>query len=141
MTVLPLERRSALLAKIGRELHPEVWELRMVGYRMLVVPEPAGETYKGLIHKPRSAQEREALEMGAGYVIAVGPLVGSDERANGLAGAVGLSHPADLLGARVLYRAYAGTNLRTNEEDAEFGGKFSLTVLTDRDILAWSPGV
>jgi hypothetical protein len=71
--------------------------------------------------------------MGSGWVVSVGPLVGR----TGAPHPVGVlcRHPSDLLGRLVLYQMYAGTNLRTSQEDTEFGGQFSLVVLTDRDIL------
>jgi co-chaperonin GroES (HSP10) len=133
---LPPERRAALHAKLGRELSPEVYDLILTGHRVLVVPEPVSERTKGLLYKPRSAIEREQLEMGAGWVIAVGPLAGQ----LGAPHPVGAhcDHPADLLGRRVLFKAYSGVNLRTSEEDTEFGGQYALLVLTDRDLLTLS---
>lgn len=131
-------RRNALHAALGRTLPDEVWELHLTGFRILVAPEPVGERHKGLLWKPRSAVERESLAMGAGWVIAVGPEVGSTPQAPP-AGALNCPHPVDILGAKVVFRAYSGANLKTSEEDTEFGGQFSLLVLTDRDILAWRP--
>lgn len=140
--VLPVERREALAKAIGYEIPAEVWELRIVGYRLVVVPEPVSErTEGGVLWKPRSAIEAEQLAMGAGYIVSVGPLVGSDEHL-GPAGALGLALPEDILGARVIFRQYSGAVLKTSQADTEFGGgQRSLLILTDRDVLAWRPGV
>jgi len=131
--------RKRLAEKLGRELSPEIWEHQLAGHRVLIVPEPVAERTKGLLYKPRSAVEREQMEMGAGWVIAVGPLVG----APGAPHPVGVccDDPRDLLGRHVLYRSFSGVNLKTSEEDHEFGGQFALIVLTDRDILAVGDGL
>jgi len=131
-------RRDALHAALGRALPPEVWELELTGFRILVAPEPVSERHKGLLYKPRSAVERESLAMGAGWVIGVGPEVGSTPQAPP-AGALRLATPGAILGAKVIFKSYTGANLKTSEEDTEFGGQFSLLILTDRDILAWRP--
>jgi len=119
--------------QLGRDLPPEVYRDSMTGHRILVAPKPVSERWGGMLFKPRSAQEREQAEMGVGWVVSVGPLVG----AAGAPHPTGVltRHPADLLGRQVIYQQYAGTNIKTNEEDTEFGGKFSLLVLTDRDVL------
>lgn len=70
-------RRDALHQALGRTLPDEVWDLRLVGFRILVAPEPVVDRHKGLLYKPRSAVEREQLAMGAGWIIGVGPEVGS----------------------------------------------------------------
>lgn len=134
----PGRRRAALDLILGRKLPDEVWEQQLTGHRLLVVPEPVSERVAGgLLWKPRSVQQREKLEMGAGYVIAVGPCVGQP----GAPHPVGVLcvQPTDMLGTHVLFKQYSGTNLRISDEDTEFEG--NLIVLTDRDILAWSEGV
>lgn len=135
-------RRDALHQALGRTLPDEVWDLRLVGFRILVAPEPVVDRHKGLLYKPRSAVEREQLAMGAGWIIGIGPEVGSTPKAPP-AGALhfpeGSRLEAIILGAKAIFRAYSGANLRTSEEDTEFGGQFSLLILTDRDILAWRP--
>ena len=138
-TVLPPgHRRDALEKLLGRVLPEEVWAQNPTGHRLLVVPEPVSERVAGgLLWKPRSVQKRQELEMGAGWVLAAGPLVGSP----------GAPHPAGLLcaapahslGLHVIFRQYSGTNLRISDEDTEFEG--NLIMLTDRDVLSWSPGV
>lgn len=137
--VLPFGlRRAALAILLKRDLPAEVWEQQLTGHRVLVVPEPVSEQMAGgLLYKPRSVQKRQELEMGAGWVIAVGPCVGQP----GAPHPVGVlcTEPAALLGAHVLFKQYSGTNLRISDEDTEFEG--NLIVLTDRDLLAWTPGV
>lgn len=132
--VLTKDRHDALAERLGRTLSDEVWSYAMTGHRVLIVPEPVSERHKGLLYKPRSAVDREELEMGAGYVISVGPCVGQP----GAPHPVGVlcEHPSELLGRRVLYRQHSGTIIKTTEEDTEFGGQFALIVLTDRDLLA-----
>jgi hypothetical protein len=150
--VLPPERRPALHEKLGRDLGPEVWDLHMTGHRLLIAPEPVSDRMgSGLLYKVRSQKDREALEMGAGWIIGAGPLAGfMGEGAGAQAYPVGLllrrgtedpTSPGVLLGLHVLYRQYSGINLKTNAEDAEFGGTHSLIVLPTRDILAWELGV
>lgn len=134
----PGPRRQALAKLLGRDLPDEVWAQQLTGHRMLVVPEPVSERVAGgLLWKPRSVQKRQELEMGAGWVISAGPLVGQP----GSPHPVGLvcATPSHSLGIHVLFKQYSGTNLRIAEEDTEFEG--NLIVLTDRDLLAWTPGV
>ncbi len=131
-------RRSALALLLGRSLPDDVWDQQLTGHRLLVVPEAVSEKLAGgLLWKPRSVQKRQELEIGAGFVIAVGPCAGQV----GAPHPVGVlcAHPTDLLGTHVLFKQYSGTNLRISEEDSEFEGL--LLVLTDRDLLSWSPGV
>jgi len=128
---LSLPLRERLARRIGRELPPEVWAYHPQGFRLLVAPEPVSERV-GLLWKPRTTIDRQKLQAGAGWVIAVGPLVGSG--GNTLAGSVLCPHPSVLLGHHVLFKMYSGTDLRISEEEEEFSG--SLLMLTDRDILA-----
>jgi co-chaperonin GroES (HSP10) len=134
--VLSVSGIAELEKRIGRSLPPELWTRHLTGHRILVVPEPVSERTRGLLYKPRSAIEREQLEMGAGWVVAVGPLVGQE----GAPHPVGVlcSHPTSLLGRHVLFRQYSGVNLKTSQEDTEFGGPYALIVLTDRDVLSVS---
>jgi len=131
--------RKRLHERIGRELPSEVWEHSPVGHRLLIVPEVVSERTQGMLYKPRTAIDREALEMGAGWVVAVGPLVG----APGAPHPVGIvcEHPRDLLGKHVLFKSHSGVNIKTDQDDTEFGGKHALLVLTDRDILAVGEGL
>lgn len=136
---LPENRRKELYKLLGRELSPEVWEYQITGHRVLIVPEAVSERTRGLLYKPRSAVEREQLAQGAGWVIAVGPLVG--QPGAGYPGGVLCGNPQDLLGCHVVWSRYTGVNLKTSEEDTEFGGNYSLLVMTDRDLLAVREGV
>lgn len=138
--VLPATRRAALHALLGRTLTEDAWAENLTGHRVLVAPEPVAERTKGLLYKPRSAVEREQLEMGAGWIIAAGPLAGQAESQQHPVGLISQTAD-DLLGLHVIYRQYSGINLKTTEEDTEFGGQFALVLLTDRDILSWRPGI
>lgn len=129
---LPEPLRKILHEKIGRELPEEVYAQRITGRRILVAPQPVDERW-GLLWKPRSMTEREKLQMGAGWVIAVGPLVGSAGIPH-VAGSVLCDAPEDLLGHRVLFKAYTGTALQLSQDEDEWGG--SLVVMTDCDCLA-----
>lgn len=135
---LPLARRGRLAELLGRTIPDEVWNQHPTGHRCLVVPEPVSEqTAGGVLFKPRSVMKRQELEMGAGWIISVGPCFGQP----GAPHPVGVlcAEPGEALGAHILYRQYSGTNLRISEEDSEFEG--NLIVLTDRDVLTWAPGV
>lgn len=137
-TLPPGPRRASLAVLLGRDLPEEVWAQQLTGHRLLVVPEPVSERVAGgLLWKPRSVQKRQELEMGAGWVLSVGPCVGQP----GAPHPVGVlcTAPTDLLGAHVLFKQYSGTNLRISDEDTEFEG--NLLILTDRDVLCWTPGV
>lgn len=136
---LSLMQRDHLAKRLGRVLSEEVWTHSITGHRVLIVPEPVADRYKGLLYKPRSATEREGLEMGAGWIIAVGPLAGSGD--DWYPGGILCKHPSDLLGLHVIFKSHNGINLRTSEEDTEFGGQFSLLVMTTRDILAIGEGL
>ena len=133
---LPLPLRKMLHEKIGRELPAEIYQQQITGRRILVAPHPVDEKV-GLLWKPRSATEREKLQMGAGWVVSVGPQVGTP--APNIAGSVLCEHPSDLLGKRVLYKAYTGVALQLEKEEDEWGG--SLVVMTDCDVLALSEGL
>jgi co-chaperonin GroES (HSP10) len=135
------ERLEALTKRLGFALPDEIWNLSMVGCRLLVAPETVQETTSGGIVKPRSAIERQKLEMGSGYIIAAGPAAGKWPEL-GPAGALDLKIVGRLEGLKVIYRAFAGVNIKTTQDDDEFvGGKYELVVLSDRDVLAWRPGV
>lgn len=129
---LPLSLRGLLHDKLGRELPEEVYRQQITGRRILVAPQPVDEKW-GLLYKPRGAIEREKLQMGAGWVIAVGPLVGNPGAPH-VAGSVLCSEPEDLLGHRVLYKAYTGVALQLDPDEDEWQG--SLVVMTDCDVLA-----
>ncbi|MCI0408603.1 MAG: hypothetical protein L0191_08575 [Acidobacteria bacterium] len=130
---LPPALRAKLYELIGRELPDSVWEHTPTGSRILVAPEPVSETTSGgVLWKPRSMVERQKMEMGAGWIIAVGPHAG--DLAPHPGGMMTATGPADLLGLHVLFKSYSGVSLRIAEDEEEFGG--SLLVMTDRDILA-----
>lgn len=135
--VLEHHRRKLLHEKLGRELPSEVYEQILTGRRILVAPQPVDEKW-GLLWKPRSATEREKLQMGAGWVLAVGPLVGTPGAPH-VAGSVLCDKPEDLLGCRVLFKAYTGVALQLEKEEDEWGG--SLVVMTDCDVLAIQEGI
>lgn len=128
---LPVPLRAVLHSKLGRELPAEVYAQQLTGRRILVAPQPVDEKW-GLLWKPRSMTEREKLQMGAGWVIAVGPLVGS-VGAPHVAGSVLCDEPEDLLGRRILFKAYTGVALQLSQDEDEWGG--SLVVMTDCDVL------
>jgi hypothetical protein len=136
---LDAEQREALAKKIGRTLPDEVWAHSVSGHRILICPEPVSDRFKGLIYKPRSATEREGLEMGAGWIIAVGPLAGSGD--DWFPGGLFCKEPQDLLGLHVIFKSHSGVTIRTNEEDDEWGGKAALLVMTTRDILMVGEGL
>lgn len=133
------DQRDKLAKKLGRVLSEEVWTYSVTGHRILICPEPVQTTYKGLIHKPRSAQEREALEVGAGWIISVGPMAGSGDE--WFPGGLRCEQPHELLGLKVLFQSHSGKVIKTSDEDTEFGGQFSLLVMTTRDVLmvGWEP--
>ena len=133
------EQREALQKRLGRELSEEVWAHSITGHRILICPEPVQDRYKGLLFKPRSAQEREGLEMGAGWIIAAGPLAGSGD--DWFPGGILCQNPSDLLGLHVIFKSHSGVTIKTNEDDEEFQGKHVLLVLTTRDILAIGEGL
>lgn len=129
---LPEPLRKTLHLKLGRELPEEVYAQSITGRRLLVAPQPVDEKW-GLLWKPRSTTEREKLEMGTGWVIAVGPLVGN-AGAPHVAGSVLCDLPEDLLGHKILYKKYTGVSLQMAADEDEWGG--SLVVMTDCDVLA-----
>lgn len=128
---LPEPLRKTLHEKLGRELPAEVYVQQITGRRILVAPQPVDEKW-GLLWKPRSTTEAEKLQMGAGWVIAVGPLVGT-AGAPHVAGSVLSDAPEDLLGRRILFKAYTGVALQMSKDEDEWGG--SLVVMTDLDVL------
>ena len=133
------EQKEALAKKIGRILPAEIWEHSISGHRILICPEPVADRFKGLIYKPRSAQEREGLEMGAGWIIAVGPMAGQED--GWYPGGLRSMTPSILLGRHVIFKSHSGVTIRTNEEDDEWGGKAALLVMTTRDILMVGEGL
>lgn len=133
--ILSPEQRERLVKRTGKDFSEEVWRQQMTGHRMLVCPEPASRTYKGSIFLPSSAVERQKLEMGAGWIIAVGPMAGAQNGILPHPGGLMAEKPEDLLGLHILYRSHQGINIKTSDDDSEFMG--DLIVLTDRDALAW----
>jgi hypothetical protein len=139
-TQLDEESRKRLHEKLGRELPAEIWEYQMTGARILVVPEPVAERTRGMLYKPRSAVERESLEMGSGWVIAVGPWVGDPNSHPPYPG--GVDGPGEaLLGHKILYRSHQGVSIKTSDEDPDYGGQYALLCMTDRDVLCWGEKV
>jgi co-chaperonin GroES (HSP10) len=132
-TLEPKDRDQFHL-KIGRILDPRVYQLDLLGHRILVAQDLAEEMYKGVIAKPKRSVDQEQREMGSGRVVAVGPLVG-DGNSPHPTGLV-CAHPTDLLGKQVFYQMYAGKVFRTDDDDEEFGGVQALIILTDRDVQA-----
>ena len=132
---LPAEQRERLYKILGSSINAEVWRYHITGHRLLVCPEPASRTYRGTILLPESAVERGKLEMGAGWVIAAGPMAGTSEGLVPHPGGILCVDPSDLLGVHILYRSHQGINIRTGDDDTEFMG--DLIILTDRDVLAW----
>jgi len=137
--LLDPELRPALYKWMGRTPNPDLWEQHVTGHRVLIVPTPVLETWKGILYKPRSAHEREQLEAGSGCVVAVGSRVGKPGAPHPVG--VECDDPRDLLGRFVLFRQLQGVNLRTSEDDSEFGGQHALIMLTDRDILSVGQGL
>lgn len=138
---LPPERRSVLHQKLGFELPDMVYTEMVTGHRMLVVPEPVSDrTHSGLLWKPNSEIERQKLMTGAGWVISVGPLVGNGRDTGHPVGVI-CSHPKNMLGARITFRAYTGTPMKISRETEEFMGE--LQTLTDRDVqtINWEESV
>lgn len=129
---LPPQKHAALHERLGRELDPRIYELTLQGHRLLVAPDPVDRMHKGLLFMPASAIERQQINMAAGTIIAVGPLVGSPGAPHPV-GAL-CRHPRDLLGAHIIYQAHSGFTLRTGPDDDEFGGPTALVIMTDRDI-------
>lgn len=132
--VLPREQRLRLYYNIRRALPGIVWEVNLTGHRVLIAQDKASEMARGLIHKPASTVRQEQREAGAGYIIAVGPMVGQP----GAPHPVGLecTHPADLLGAHCYHASWTGKVFRTDEADEEFDTESHLVIMTDRDIQA-----
>lgn len=130
-TVAP-QNRAELHQRLKREIPEAVYGLHMQGHRMLVALDPADEMYRGVLLKPKRAVEREQTEMGSGWVVAVGPVVGQP----GAPHPVGLmcDAPEDALGLHVYFQMWTGKVFRTDEDDEEFSGTMSLVVLTDKDI-------
>lgn len=117
---------------LGRELDPRVYQLDLLGHRLLIARDTAEELHKGLIAIPPAVAEREQWETGAGWVVAVGPFVGQ----GGSPHPVGLvcGHPKDVLGKHVFFFAHAGKVFKTDRSEGEFTA--GLVILTDRDIQA-----
>lgn len=132
-STLPESLRKVLHEKLGRELPESVYSFSITGRRILVAPMPVDEKW-GILWKPRGTQERQKLTMTIGWVIAVGPLVGT-AGAPHVAGSVLCDKPEDLLGHMVLYKKYTGVPLQldASEEEDEWAG--SLVVMTDCDVL------
>lgn len=128
------ERRSALHERLGRTLPDEVFTMVVTGHRVLVAPRAVRDrTSSGLLYIPPSTQERQKLEMGAGWIINAGPGAGSDAPHPGGP----LCHSvSDLVGREVLFKRYSGTTIQLGEDERdEWTG--ALVMLTDRDILAF----
>lgn len=142
--MIPKERRRWLYERLRRPLPDSVFGLSMQGRRVLIAQDKVSEMARGnLILKPQQAVERQQREAGSGWIVAVGPLVGSP-CPGAPAGAVECEHPADLIGAHVYYRMWSGSTgmiLRVDDEDDEFtSSKLHITIMTDRDLQAVDQG-
>lgn len=117
---------------LGRELDPRLFQLNVLGHRMVVLRDSVAELRESGIYIPNSAAERLQAGMGRGTVLAVGPLCGS----TGAPHPTGLlcDLPEDALLLSVIFFQWAGKVLKEGDMDSEFGG--DVVVLTDRDIQA-----
>lgn len=112
-TPIPMAYEPMVLAQeqaeelVGHPLPSQLFEWVPIGHRLVVVVEPPKQQI-GRIHVPKSAQKRPAR----GWVVAAGELVGTRWSPSGEAtGWWPLSPPDTVLGARVIFGAYAGRSL------------------------------
>jgi hypothetical protein len=105
---------------------------------MLVAKDKAEDMFRGVIAKPKRAVQDEQNQMGSGWVVSVGPLVGAGNAPH----PVGIicTRATDMLGRHVYFGMWAGNVFRTDEGDEEFKSKDSLVIMTDRDIQGWDEG-
>ncbi len=118
------ERFEALT---GLLLNPKILEVRPQGHRLIVLLNPAPEQHSGLI-LPEEWRDRE--KTGSGWVVSVGPLVGTGCPHPGGP----LAHPSAMLYRQVVFGSYAGKVLQVEFYDRQMKAPF--VVLTDRDIWA-----
>ena len=98
---------------VGHPLPDQLFEWVPIGHRIHVVVE-APKSKIGEIIVPKSAQKRPAR----GWVVAAGELVGTRWSPSGEAtGWWPLSPPSTILGARVIFGAYAGRSLLIDPTD------------------------
>jgi co-chaperonin GroES (HSP10) len=123
-------RPEVLEPLVGRRLPPFLYQMSMLGHRLLVARDTRQERSKGGIYIPRTTQEADQMSTGAGWVVAVGPLVGSGNAPH----PVGLlcENPWDILAKHIFFFAYSGQVFKTSSEDREFISQYMVT--TDRDI-------
>jgi len=100
-------------ALVGHPLPQQLFDFIPLGHRIHVVVEPPKQQF-GRIHVPKSAQKRPAR----GWVVAAGERVGQPWAPSGEAtGWWPLNPPETILGARVVFGAYAGRSLLIDPTD------------------------
>jgi hypothetical protein len=114
-----------------QDVHPEVFGMEPTGNLIHVVLEVEPEEY-GHIVIPKTVIE--GTKMGCGYIMAVGPLAGSPQYAQGGGQAIGVlaESPAQLLGFHVLFAQHIGVPIRVSMLDTEYKG--AVLVMSSKDI-------
>lgn len=109
----------------GLQLNPKVLELSPQGSRLIVLLNPPREHYGGLV---LPEEYRTTEKSGSGWVVSVGPLVGTQCAHPG--GPVG--SPWALLYKQVIFGSYAGKVVQVEFFDTQTKSPFLM--MTDRDL-------
>ena len=111
----------------GLPLNEKILEVRPQGSRLIVLLNPPPEEFGGII-LPEQWQQTE--KAGSGWVVSVGPAVGSQCAHPGGPNCA----PWQLLYKQIIFGSYAGKVIRVDFYDRETKSPF--VILTDRDIWA-----
>lgn len=118
-----LERKTGR----AKKLDPRVYDLSMTGSRLLLIRDDPDEEYGGVII-PTTVAIKDPP--GAGWVIAVGPLVGSGSSPH--PHGVRCDEADDMLYKHIIFGMYTGSAFTTNPTERGWHGLF--WIMTDRDV-------
>jgi hypothetical protein len=74
-----IARPEILEPLLGRKLDPRIYQVEVVGHRCLIARDTVDEMTVGGLVKPNCVVSRESQEIGAGWIVSVGPFFGSGE--------------------------------------------------------------
>lgn len=122
-----------LIGDRAKRIHPKAYHYLPFGYRIMVLPDEVPLTTTSGLVLPDSVREVAQITMGAGVVMAVGPLVGQHIERVPHPGGILVSDPRALLYQHVLFAQHAGAYLQMFFTGRKEWDQIPV-MLTDRDL-------
>ena len=127
-------KRKELEAKTGINIHPNVFDESPQGARCYVVLEEVPKQI-GEVVVPESVISDNRHDIGRAWVISCGAYAGRGDEFSRYPFAPLLSHPAEMIGKRVLIPGHVGTVMRFTMADENFNAP--ILAINDMDIVSF----